>query len=39
MILDKHKLDGITQITAKTLPSTEIALKKRRAITRKIETN
>ncbi|MEZ2233869.1 hypothetical protein [Microcoleus sp.] len=26
MTLDKHKLDGITQITAKTLPSTEFEL-------------
>ncbi len=26
MTLDKHKLDGITQITAKTLPYTEFEL-------------
>jgi hypothetical protein len=26
MTLDKHKLDGIAQITAKTLPSTEFEL-------------
>ena len=26
MTLDKHKLDGIPQITAKTLPSTEFEL-------------
>ncbi|PSB53209.1 hypothetical protein C7B67_04020 [filamentous cyanobacterium Phorm 6] len=26
MTLDKHKLDGITQITVKTLPSTEFEL-------------
>ncbi|MEG3977554.1 MAG: hypothetical protein WBA89_01075 [Microcoleus sp.] len=26
MTLDKHKLEGITQITAKTLPSTEFEL-------------
>ncbi|MEG3890297.1 MULTISPECIES: hypothetical protein [unclassified Microcoleus] len=26
MTLDKHKLDGIIQITAKTLPSTEFEL-------------
>jgi hypothetical protein len=26
MTLDKHKLDGITRITAKTLPSTQFEL-------------
>jgi len=26
MTLDKHKLDGLAQITAKTLPSTEFEL-------------